>query len=146
MILKYPKFKLNLIQLTVLLLTIILTSCKNNLTPSPVLQSTQVEYVYSSGTQGTYQVEYTGVDGKPVDTTYTGTSFVKTITVYRSSGFKIAKFTVTLVVNGPYATGDGELSIYADNEPGPAVIADINYPNTYSANPYTQSCSVSVFG
>jgi hypothetical protein len=124
-----------------LLLATGLAACKSTSTPSPDINNATVKYSYSSGSKATYKVEYTGADGNPVDTTYTGTSFVKIITTNRASGFKIAYFKLTAVVNLPIPRIEGEMTIYRNDSLDALYDVFIDQ----NSNSYTSSLSASVF-
>jgi len=121
----------------ILLLSILLYACKKNATPSPIVNNAIVQYVYDAGNKGDFSITYTGSDGKPIDTTFTGQFFTKVITTTRSSGFKIA--TLTIMATQPNV--GGSMSITVNNDP--EIINVVSFPNIKGT--YTSSYSTSVF-
>lgn len=132
--------------LIIVLPLVLAMGCKKESAPSTVEDTATVKYSWSTGTKGTYDIEYTGVNGTPVDTTYTGTSYVKTITVTRASGFKIANFKLNYHfpnnTDGGYDV-DGEMTIYRNGYL--ETLFDVHLNQAFdNTGPFT--CTTSIFG
>ena len=88
-----------------------LGACSKKTAPTP---DKTIVYQFTGSTAATYQVMYLGPDSKRVDTTFTGTTWSKTITVNQATGFKNAVFFIGLT--SPNTVIKGNASILVDNQ------------------------------
>jgi hypothetical protein len=85
-----------------------LSACTNKSTPNP--QAT-VTYHFTGSTEATYQVRYNGPDGQPVYINVTGTSWSKTVTASKASGYTNAVFFISLTSPNTVITGSADISV-----------------------------------
>ena len=90
-----------------------LVGCSKKSAPAPTPDVT-IEYRFTTNTSASYDLTYTGADGQRVNTTFTGTSFSKTITSNKSFGFKNATFFIGLT--SPNTVISGNADILVDNK------------------------------
>ncbi|MFI5162473.1 MAG: hypothetical protein ACHQHN_14430 [Sphingobacteriales bacterium] len=88
-----------------------LVACSKKSTPTP---DKTIVYQFTGSTSATYHVMYAGPDTRHVDTTFTGTTWSKTITVNQATGFKNAVFFIGLTSPNTVITGNA--SILVDNQ------------------------------
>ena len=107
-----------------LFMLLALGACSKKSAPAP---DKTVQYQFTGSTAASYQVTYTGPDGQPVNTTFTGTAWSKTITVNQATGFKNAVFFIGLTSPATVITGNA--SILVDNQVSSQVPLNFNSGN-----------------
>lgn len=88
---------------TILFVLIALFSACSKSNQNPA--TTTIIYQYTATTSSTYNVSYNDGNGNPVTTTFTGTSWSKTITTNAGTGFKKAIITMNTTSATPNITG-----------------------------------------
>ena len=83
-------------------------ACGKKSAPAP---DATVEYRFTTNTSASYNVTYLGPDNTRVNTTFTGTTFSKTITVNKSTGFKNAVFFIGLTSPNTVITGNADILV-----------------------------------
>lgn len=87
-----------------------LVGCSKKSAPAPTLDVT-IEYRFTTNTSASYNITYTGPNAQRVNTTFTGTTFSKTITSNKSSGFKNAIFFIGLTSPNTVITGNADILV-----------------------------------
>jgi hypothetical protein len=92
-----------------LLMLLALSACSKKSTPVP---DATVTYHFTGNANASYQLRYSGSDGNPISTTFTGTSWSKTITANKASGFgTYAVFFISLTSPGTVITGSADITV-----------------------------------
>ena len=90
------------------IMLLVLSACSKKSAPVP---DATVLYHFSGSTEATYQVGYIDSDGKPVSTKFTGTTWSKTITANKASGFTNAVLSIVLTSPATVITGSADISV-----------------------------------
>lgn len=90
------------------LLLAVLAGCTKSMDSGP---DTKVVYKFTGNVNATYNVTYTEGSGAPVRTSFSGTSWSKTISTYRYTGFTRANFTVNAATPNPAAVGSMDIIV-----------------------------------
>lgn len=84
-----------------------LSGCsKSNTQPA---SNTTIVYQFSASNSSTYTITYTDANNNPVTTSFTGTTWSKTISTNQAMGFKWAWFTITTKTLNSIATSESIL-------------------------------------
>jgi hypothetical protein len=70
-----------------------------------------VEYTFTANNSGTYQITYRDGNNDPVNITFTGTSWSKTVTATPANGFKYAEFAMAITTPLPNVTGIAKILV-----------------------------------
>ncbi|HTD42189.1 MAG TPA: hypothetical protein VK671_16280 [Mucilaginibacter sp.] len=97
-------------KISFLIMLLVLSACTKKSTPVPVPDATVI-YHFTGSTAASYQLRYSGSDGNPVSTTFTGTTWSKTITANKASGFTYAVFFISLTSPATVITGSADISV-----------------------------------
>lgn len=95
-------------KLTFFILLLALSACSKN---SPTVPDANVTYHFTGSASAAYQLRYTGPDGNPVSTTFTGTTWSQTITAKKTSGFTNAVFFISLTSPTTVITGNADITV-----------------------------------
>lgn len=95
-------------KITFFIMLLVLSACTNKSAPVP---DATVTYHFTGNTTASYQVRYSGSDGSPVSTTFTGTAWSKTITANKTSGFTNAVFFISLISPATVITGSADIAV-----------------------------------
>ena len=116
-----------------------LVACSKKNTPAPTPDAT-IEYRFTTNTSASYNVSYLGPDNTKVNTTFTGTSFSKTIIANKSTGFKNAVFFIGLT--SPDKVINGTADILVDSKGSSHVNLTFNTTNGENSTDLTFYASV----
>jgi hypothetical protein len=96
-------------KISFLLLLITLSACSKK-SAAPVPDATVVYHV-SGNIAASYELRYTGSNGQPVTTTFTGTEWSKTVIANKASGFTNAVLFISLTSPKTVINGSAYISV-----------------------------------
>ena len=111
-------------KLSFFIMLLVLSACSKKSTPVP---DATVSYHFTGSASASYEVRYSGSDGQPVSTTFTGTTWAKTVTANKASGFTNAVFFISLTTPSTVITGSADISV--NNEVSSQVPLNFNSGN-----------------
>jgi len=93
---------------TFFIMLVALSACSKKSTPAP---DVTITYHINGSTEASYYIGYTGPDGKPVNTTFTGINWSKTITANQAGGFTNAVLSIVLTSQSTVVMGNADISV-----------------------------------
>src|SRR4051812_10341365 len=97
-------------KITFIIMLAALSACSKKSAPAPAADAT-VTYHLTGNAAASYYVGYIGSNGKPIGENFTGTTWSKTITAKRDSGFTNAVLSIVLTSQSTAITGSADISV-----------------------------------